>query len=58
MKSHQESAVQDVHRAVEFLDKVRNASAEEKAAVGTDHWDWLERAARTVCLAFPRQGFM
>jgi hypothetical protein len=33
---------------VQFFDRVKKASDAERIAVGQDHWDWLERAARRV----------
>lgn len=43
-----EAALADLKRAVEFFDKVKAATGDEKAAVGSDHWRWLEKAARDV----------
>jgi len=34
--------------AVEFFDKVKASSPDERIAVGTDHHAWLEKAAREV----------
>lgn len=42
--------------AVEFLDRVRDASEAEKLAVGTDHWVRLEAAARAVASHTERQA--
>jgi hypothetical protein len=42
------AALKDLRRAVQFFDRVKEASLDEKIAVGTDHWDWLEKAARRV----------
>lgn len=39
-------------KAVDFFDKVKASSEEEKVAVGTDHWDWLVSAAKDVVKAF------
>jgi hypothetical protein len=36
----------ELRRAVEFFDRVKAASEDEKIAVGHDHWDRLESAAR------------
>lgn len=41
-----EDALAELRRAVEFFDRVNASSAAEKNAVGRDHWDWLEKAAR------------
>jgi len=41
-------ALADLRRAVEFFDKVKAGTQAEQIAVGQDHWDWLERAARRV----------
>lgn len=38
----------ELRDAVAFFDKVRAASADEQIAVGTDHWDRLEAAARNL----------
>lgn len=43
-----DGALADLKRAVVFFDKVKVATQAEKNAVGTDHWDWLEKAARRV----------
>lgn len=43
-----EEAIKDLREAVEFLDKVRGATITDQIAAGTDHWDWLERAARRI----------
>ena len=48
-----ELAADECRRAVEFMDRVRASSDAEKNAVGNDHWDWLERAARKVAEAAP-----
>ena len=48
-----EEAVQEVRDAVAFVDRVRAATEAEKNAVGTDHWDRLESAARQLA-AIPR----
>lgn len=45
------AALADLTRAIEFFDLVKTSTAAEKAAVGSDHWDWLQRAAREVVAA-------
>lgn len=39
--------------AIAFFDKVKNATQDEQIAVGTDHWDRLERAVRSLIPAAP-----
>lgn len=43
-----EAALDDLKRALAFFDKVKVSTEAEKTAVGTDHWEWLEKAARRV----------
>lgn len=52
MTREQEIALADLRRAVEFFDKVKASTGQERAAVGRDHWDWLESAARNAAEAF------
>ena len=33
-------------QAIDFFDRVKSASPDEQAAVGADHWAWLESACR------------
>lgn len=44
------NALREAKSAVEFFDKVKNASEDEKIAVGTDHWDRV-MAAIGACAA-------
>jgi hypothetical protein len=53
MTYEQEQAIQEIKNAIRFLDRVNNSSEDEKIAVGRDHWDWLETAARKVDELFP-----
>lgn len=46
-------ALAELREAIEFFDKVQASSADEKLAVGRDHWDWLEAAARQVAMIEP-----
>lgn len=48
-----ERAARNLKAAVEFFDRVEASTETEKLAVGTDHWDWLELAARTVASLAP-----
>jgi hypothetical protein len=48
-----ELAADECRRAVEFFDRVQSSSGDEKIAVGRDHFDWLERAARRAAAAAP-----
>jgi hypothetical protein len=41
-------ALVELEQALAFFDRVRQSSDEERCAVGADHWDWLEQAARRV----------
>lgn len=43
-----EDAVEELQKALEFFDKINKASVDEQMAVGKDHYDWLESAARKV----------
>lgn len=45
--------LEEARDAINFFDKVRCASAEEKIAVGTDHWDRLEKSLRQVVELLP-----
>lgn len=45
-----------LQEAVEFLDRVRSASPEERAAVGDDHWTQFESAAREMAEMFPKKA--
>lgn len=40
--------IDELKESLEFFDKVKQSSQEEQIAVGTDHWNWLETAARKV----------
>lgn len=40
--------------AVDFMDRVRSASQDEKIAIGTDELKWLETAARSLVSALNR----
>ena len=40
------AALRNCAEAVAFLDQVRASSPDEQAAVGRDHWTWLESACR------------
>ena len=42
------SSLEELESALKFFDKVRQASIDEQIAVSSDHWDWLESAARQV----------
>lgn len=42
----------ELRNAVAFLDKVRAASEDERIAVGQDHWERLEAAARALVSAY------
>lgn len=54
MTRDQHSAISNVHEAVLFFDRVKAATSDERTAVGRDHWDWLETAARLIVETFPR----
>jgi hypothetical protein len=45
-------AIEALKRAVAFFAKVKASPADERAAVGCDHWDWLETASCDVAKAF------
>ncbi|WP_338853996.1 hypothetical protein WE348_20425 (plasmid) [Alteromonas macleodii] len=47
-KEKQRSAITDLKNALAFFDKVQSGSADDAVAVGTDHYNWLEKAARKV----------
>lgn len=53
MSPELEDACVNMKRAVEFYDRVKASSERDKTAVGTDHWDWLLRAARKVAELTP-----
>lgn len=40
--------VLELTQALGFFDKVQAASKEDRVAIGNDHWEWLESAARKV----------
>lgn len=40
------NALRNCAEAVAFFDQVKASSSAEQAAVGTDHWNWLEAACR------------
>lgn len=46
-----DKAIDNLERAIQFFDQVKNALPDERIAVGTDHRDWLESAARDVVKA-------
>ena len=51
---HWEDAVAELRRALIFFDTVMASPMEERIAVGTDHVEWVESAARQVAMAqFP-----
>jgi hypothetical protein len=41
----------DLERAVDFYQKVKAATKDERIAVGQDHFNWLKRAAFTLAAA-------
>ena len=45
-----ETRIDELRDAIAFLDKVRASRQSEQIAVGTDHWDRLEKAARAAAL--------
>lgn len=47
-KEAAEAAMAELADAVSFLDRVRSLGEDERLAVGTDHWDRLEAAARRL----------
>ncbi len=44
----QRAAITDLKNALAFFDQVQGGTADDAVAVGTDHFDWLEKAARKV----------
>lgn len=46
-----DDAIDNLKRALDFYDRVNASSPDDKAAVGQDHWEWLERASREVVAA-------
>lgn len=52
MTDDQVRAIEALKRAVAFFAKVKASPADERAAVGCDHWDWLETASCDVAKAF------
>jgi hypothetical protein len=48
MSEQLKAALSELSEAVQFFDKVNAASEDERIAVGSDHHDWLERAAKKV----------
>jgi bacterioferritin (cytochrome b1) len=53
MTEKQERAIKNAKNAIHFFDKVKKSSEEERLAVGSDHWDWLESSLRDLDKAFP-----
>lgn len=53
LTDEQQSALRNLREAVLFFDRVKASSGPERTAVGSDHWDWLETAARHVVEQFP-----
>ena len=51
MPEELEIALKNLKDAVAFMDKRNAASEDDKIAVGSDHWTWLETAARDVVKA-------
>lgn len=47
----QRAAIADLKNALAFYDKVQNGSLDAAIPVGTDHFKWLESAARNVVKA-------
>lgn len=46
--------VEDLRDAVAFFDRVKGSSQADKIAVGSDHWDRLEKAARKLVAELPK----
>lgn len=46
-------ALLELKNAIEFFDRVRASSEDERVAVGQDHWNWLENAARKAAALAP-----
>lgn len=42
------TALQEAADAVEFFDRVKSASLDERIAVGPDHWNRMEAALRSL----------
>jgi hypothetical protein len=49
-----DECLEDLRAALAFFDKVQAGSRDEQIAAGTDHWDWLEKAARRIAEKQPR----
>ena len=47
-EAEQRSAIADLKNALAFFDKVQGSSADDAVSVGTDHYNWLEKASRKV----------
>lgn len=41
-----EAFVQNASAGVDFFDRIKDLPSDERTAVGTDHWDWIEQIAR------------
>lgn len=46
--SKRQGAINELREAITFFDRVKVAPENERIAVGQDHWNWLEAAARKV----------
>jgi predicted enzyme related to lactoylglutathione lyase len=46
----------DLKSAVDFYERVINASMDEQIAVGQDHWKWLISASKGVAGAIDNQN--
>ncbi|AFU88206.1 hypothetical protein CcrColossus_gp336 [Caulobacter phage CcrColossus] len=57
-KSAEPRALEEARDAVQFYDRVQRASADEKIAVGHDHWDRLIKAIRGVVSLLPGERFI
>lgn len=43
-----EPLVREAREAIDFFDRVRSSPDDERIAVGSDHWDWIESVIRKI----------
>lgn len=55
MTEKQLRAILEIKEAIDFFNRVKNSSEDEKFAVGIDHWNWLVSASEKLNNVFDKE---
>lgn len=58
MAAKLEAFVENARAGIDFFDRIKDLPADERIAVGTDHWDWIEKIARRAADLSPAAASM